>query len=77
MALYEQVDALGEAILEWADPENQFRGYTEVRFSSSNSFPAADEAVSVALDVRKWHCRYMPSLLTRTWSCFTTGVALH
>lgn len=31
MALYEQVDALGEAILKWADPEDQYRGYTEVR----------------------------------------------
>ena len=30
MALYEQVDALGEAILSWADPEDQYRGYTEV-----------------------------------------------
>ena len=32
MALYEKVDALGEAILQWADPENQYRGYTEVGF---------------------------------------------
>lgn len=24
------MDAVGEAILEWADPENKYRGYTEV-----------------------------------------------
>ena len=32
--LYEKVDALGEKLLNWADPENQFRGYTEVRVES-------------------------------------------
>jgi len=28
------VDKVGESILDWADPENKFRGYTEVRFVS-------------------------------------------
>jgi hypothetical protein len=25
------LDSIGESILVWADPENKFRGYTEVR----------------------------------------------
>ena len=29
-AYYEKIDALGETLLNWADPENQYRGYTEV-----------------------------------------------
>lgn len=36
--LYDQVDSLGEAILEWADPDNQFRGYTEVSRTQSAKF---------------------------------------
>ena len=31
-AYYEKIDALGETLLNWADPENQYRGYTEVSF---------------------------------------------
>lgn len=27
------LDGLGESILNWADPERDFRGYTEVRRS--------------------------------------------
>ena len=47
MALYEQVDALGEAILQWADPENQFRGYTEVGTRSSACFLFDVPALSI------------------------------
>jgi hypothetical protein len=27
----EKLDAIGESILNWADPDKNFRGYTEVR----------------------------------------------
>jgi hypothetical protein len=27
----QKLDQIGESILQWADPDNQFRGYTEVR----------------------------------------------
>jgi len=33
----ETLESVGESILDWADPEKQFRGYTEVRSSSSFS----------------------------------------
>jgi hypothetical protein len=29
-SFYEAVNPIGEAILNWADPEEKFRGYTEV-----------------------------------------------
>ena len=28
-----KMDTYGDIILDWADPENKFRGYTEVRHS--------------------------------------------
>jgi hypothetical protein len=28
-----KLDAVGEAILTWADPQKQFRGYTDVSLS--------------------------------------------
>lgn len=40
---YEQVDAFGETILKWADPEDQFRGYTEVSTDTTMFASAFDE----------------------------------
>jgi hypothetical protein len=34
---FEKVDAFGETLLNWADPDNQFRGYTEVRLHNAGS----------------------------------------
>jgi hypothetical protein len=34
-AYKERIDQIGEAILQWADPQRQFRGYTEVRVGKS------------------------------------------
>ena len=31
----ETLDKVGEAILTWADPENKYRGHTEVSFAST------------------------------------------
>lgn len=39
MAMDDYVDTLnswGETILVWADPENKFRGYTEVRHTEQS-----------------------------------------
>ena len=30
MGINAALDSVGESILQWADPENQFRGYTQV-----------------------------------------------
>jgi len=44
MAYIEKLDSIGESILQWADPDNQFRGYTEVGRAEEEE----EEAVAVA-----------------------------
>ena len=38
----------GESILQWADPENKFRGFTEVRDEGKNIF-CKDEIIVINL----------------------------
>jgi hypothetical protein len=46
------MDAVGEAILKWADPENKYRGYTEVSISIGFLTMQRQEAMNQSLHLQ-------------------------